>query len=75
MGSITEERERTGKVSANSLDDKEDKGEDDGLTDQRSIVPVWFSTAALQGPGIFIHQYHSIWNMSLEEKNISLVCS
>jgi hypothetical protein len=75
MGSITEERERTGEVSANRLDNKEDKGEDDGLADQRSIVPMRFGTAALQGPGIFFHQYHSIWNMSLEEKNISLVCT
>jgi hypothetical protein len=73
MGSITEERERSGEVSANCFDDKEDKGEDDGLADQRSIIPVGFSIALLLGTGMFIHQYHSIWNMSLEEKNISLV--
>jgi len=73
MGSITKERERPGKVSANRLDEKEDKREDDGLADQRSIIPVRFSIALLLGPGMFIHQYHSIWNMSLEEKNISLV--
>jgi hypothetical protein len=48
MGSITEERERPGKVSANRLDNKEDKGEDDGLADERSIVPVRSGTAALR---------------------------
>jgi hypothetical protein len=72
MGSITEERERPGEVSANRLDSKEDKGEDDGLADQRSIVPVRFGTIVLRRR-MFIHQYHSIWNMSREEKNISLV--